>query len=77
MSEGEGAARRSWHLLDRTTGRGFWSLDWEVKREDCWVGAFWRTFRDEGVWELDVWVCVLPCLPLHCYLVRRHDDAAA
>lgn len=72
---GDDAARRmrAWHLCDGKTRRGFWTVDWEVKVEDCWVGAFWRTFRDDGVWELDVWVCPLPCLPLHFYLVRRHD----
>lgn len=72
MAKSDG--RRSWHLFDWKTRHGFWMLDLEVKLPDCWVGAFWRTFRDDGVCELDVWVCLLPCLPLHFYLVRRHDE---
>ena len=37
----------------------------EAKKEDCWVGVFWR--REQGDWgsTLDVWVCLLPCLPIH------------
>lgn len=33
----------------------------EWKFEDFWVGAFWR--REGAV--LHVWVCILPCIPLH------------
>lgn len=74
MGDKVASGARHWHLLDRNIRRGFWTLDWEVKLPDCWVGAFWRTFRDEAVWELDVWVCFVPCLPLHFYLVRRHAE---
>jgi hypothetical protein len=38
-----------------------WNLQLEWKPQDAWIGAFWR--RDGNC--LDLWVCVLPCLPLH------------
>ena len=58
-----------------------WRLErvrWECKLADCWIGVFWR--RDhtdygvgrlcaakvlQGMDTLDVWICVVPCLPLH------------
>lgn len=33
----------------------------EFKLEDAWVGAFWKEKR--GIMHL--WICLLPCLPLH------------
>jgi len=52
----------------------------EFKPEDCWIGVFWK--RSGGVQypnhgaidgfynQLDVWVCLLPMLPIH-YSRRR------
>lgn len=40
--------------------RTLWSrgrLSLEFKRADLWVGAFYT--------ETDVWICLLPCLPIH------------
>lgn len=38
-----------------------WFARFEWKPQDCWVGVFWkRTDR-----TLDVWVCVVPMVPLH------------
>ena len=51
----------------------------EFKPADCWVGAFWKrdsyvTRHRPGIdspalpaigYSLDVWVCLLPMLPLH------------
>ena len=36
----------------------------EFKLEDCWVGVFWKR---RGEW-IDVWICFLPCVPLHLVL---------
>jgi hypothetical protein len=33
----------------------------EYKLADMWIGAFWDRKGD----TLHVWVCLLPCLPLH------------
>jgi len=53
------------------------SVRLEFKLADMWVGAFWRRSTEEGIEEgdkhativnrprLDVWVCLLPCLPIH------------
>jgi DMSO/TMAO reductase YedYZ molybdopterin-dependent catalytic subunit len=41
-------------------GKRLWRI--EVKREDCWLGVFWR--RD-GYGVLDAWVCLVPMIPLH------------
>lgn len=38
-----------------------WVLSIEFKIEDLWVGAFWKRKGN----SLDVWVCLLPCLPIH------------
>lgn len=41
-----------WHLLIRP----------EFKAADCWVGAFWKRSH---VNRFDLWLCLLPMLPLH------------
>lgn len=33
----------------------------EFKLADAWIGAFWA--RKDNV--LHVWICLLPCLPIH------------
>lgn len=42
------------------TRRWFVRIEW--KPQDCWLGVFWK--RDYP-WALDVWICLLPMLPLH------------
>lgn len=37
------------------------SVGLERKLEDFWIGAYWKW----SVERLDVWICLLPCLPLH------------
>jgi hypothetical protein len=44
----------------------------ECKLEDCWVGVFWR--QSNGV--LHLWICLLPCLPLHVQVGRREGYVA-
>jgi len=48
----------------------------EWKFADLWVGAFWKTtyshFNDEPAPTCtDVWVCILPCVPLHITIHRN------
>jgi hypothetical protein len=43
------------------------SLEW--KAADKWIGVFHT--------DTDVWVCVLPCLPIHYRRERRRDVEAA
>jgi hypothetical protein len=45
-------------------------IRFEWKLADMWIGVFWKTttIRDDDgekpMW-LDIWVCFLPCVPLH------------
>lgn len=36
-------------------------LRFEFKKEDAWIGAFWRRTGD----RFDLWLCLVPCFPLH------------
>lgn len=40
----------------------------ELKLADFWVGAFWKTKRDES-W---LWICVIPCVPLRIHYQRSY-----
>jgi hypothetical protein len=62
--------------------RRYWflSLLWEPR--DLWVGVYWT--RCEGMYEagwgwsyaLDVYVCVLPCIPLRVAVRQQRPNAA-
>jgi len=40
----------------------FWiTIDFEWDPHDLWIGVFWK--RKEN--HVDVWICFVPCLPLH------------
>lgn len=60
--------RRNIKPFKGMTRRWFIRLEW--KPQDCWVGVFWKRsgkFRgrfDENPY-LDVWVCMVPMLPIH------------
>jgi hypothetical protein len=53
-------------------GRGNYSAKLSVavefKLADFWIGAFWKTKRDEK-W---LWVCVIPCVPLRFHYQRSY-----
>lgn len=42
----------------------------EFKPADAWIGAFWR--QSQGI--LHIWICLIPCVPLHVE-VRRSGHA--
>ncbi len=46
----------------------------EWKPQDLWVGAFWkkRLLSDGAIVSYDLWVCVIPCLPIHLWWYREH-----
>lgn len=52
----------------------------EFKKEDLWVGAFWRTWHNPFAFrrdleEFEVWVCLFPCFPIHLTFMRfRNED---
>ena len=35
----------------------------EFKLQDMWVGVYW--LRSLTLRQTDIWICLLPCLPLH------------
>ena len=45
----------------------------EFKPQDCWVGVFWRRVLivSGPMFRTDVWICLLPMLPLHFWWQRR------
>jgi hypothetical protein len=45
----------------RPHGKWEWVLGIEWKLADLWIGAFWKRKGH----SLDIWVCLLPCLPIH------------
>lgn len=65
----------------------------EFKLQDLWIGVFWK--RSVEKWakpaigsfvdireadRIDVWVCLIPCVPLHIVWRgpdREHDDIGA
>lgn len=55
-----------WHIAPT------WQLSLEFKAQDMWLGAYWKlteeTLDFALVRTLDVWVCLLPCLPVHLQL---------
>ncbi len=40
----------------------------EFKIEDFWIGVFWQ--RRDPYGTLNVWVCFLPCVPIHIIFPR-------
>jgi len=46
-----------------------WRVRLEWKLADAWVGCYWA---NHGGYS-DVWICLLPCLPLHFYSIEKTD----
>lgn len=45
----------------------------EFKPQDCWIGAFWKRHPEWlGIWRYDLWICVIPMLPIH--ITWLHDS---
>ena len=45
----------------------------EYKLADMWVGLFWQRKDTDVRRSLHIWLCVVPCLPLH--LIIHLGDA--
>lgn len=58
--------------MHRTRKALRWKVLLEWKVQDCWIGVFWTsTTGPDSRWAvLDVWVCLLPCLPVHLFFNR-------
>ena len=44
-----------------STDRLGWFIRLEFVLQDFWIGAYWKNTPK----QIDVWVCLIPCLPLH------------
>lgn len=44
-----------------------WRVRLEFKAADAWIGAYW--VNHGGYW--DVWLCLLPFLPIHFYSLEK------
>jgi hypothetical protein len=49
------------------------SAKFEWKLADLWIGVFWKRSNGLACKVLDVWICLLPCVPLH---LRFYKDEA-
>lgn len=47
----------------------YWGLSLEFKLSDMWVGVFWRN----GKYDIDIWVCLIPCFPMHYWSGRKNE----
>lgn len=47
----------------RITPRWSWRI--EFKMADLWVGAFWKDTECTFGKDRDVWICLIPMLPIH------------
>ena len=49
-----------------------WFIHLEFKPQDLWIGVFWKRTRCAGPHQfLDIWVCLLPMVPIHFGWVGR------
>jgi hypothetical protein len=53
-------ALTSWLYLPRG-----WRVRWEFKAADVWVGAYPKRERGYHWTQFDLWICLLPMLPIH------------
>lgn len=42
----------------------------EWKPQDLWIGAYWKATAT----RFDLWVCLLPCVPIHLAIERRAKE---
>jgi hypothetical protein len=61
-----------WSSRLRERAEWRWQLRLERKWADGWVGVFWDTMAGPtGKWAtLNVWVCIVPCFPIHVFVQR-------
>jgi len=44
-----------------------WRVRLEFKPQDLWIGVFWKKGAERGFDEdhINIWICILPMLPIH------------
>jgi hypothetical protein len=43
-----------------------WRVALEFKLADMWIGVYW----DRRPVHLDIWICLVPCFPLHFWMTE-------
>lgn len=50
----------------------------EFKKEDMWIGWFWKTSENISSDTLDIWVIIppfgIPCFPIHIFIERERGQ---
>ena len=57
------------NILTRYDG-WYWGIRLEFKLQDMWLGLFWK----KGDREVDIWLCLIPCFPIHYWSGRENYD---
>lgn len=52
--------------------RAGWS--WECKWADLWIGVFWKRKSGPGWSVLHIWICLVPCFPIHVWVARSDKE---
>jgi hypothetical protein len=50
-----------------------WILELQWKPQDFWIGVFWKN----QPYRIDIWICIIPCLPIHYASPSDETDFAA
>jgi hypothetical protein len=53
------------------TKKFMWSFCLEFKAADCWIGVFWKRLPVGVMDRMDYWICIVPCVPIHVWRIRR------
>jgi hypothetical protein len=66
---------------DAKPRRRIYSVRLEFKKQDCWLGIFWKSNsfigdrRDpdqrQSIWATHLWVCLLPTVPIHVVIAHE------
>ncbi len=48
-----------------------WHWRIEIKWFDCWIGVYWK----RSIAGIDIYICLLPCIPIHIWQDVYHTDA--
>jgi hypothetical protein len=53
----------------------------EFKPQDLWIGVYWKKTnrkvyidRWTWTWELNIWICVIPTVPIHILICENKRD---
>lgn len=62
-----GAKPRSLRIIDRPRLK----VQFQLEARDFWVGLFWRVNRHPGYAIVHLYICLIPCVPLHISLLKE------